>query len=311
MMNDKIKKIIQKLLEPYQNGETLNETQGGGDPFLVAETWSSLILSNINIPPNSLILDYGCGVGRLALGLMSYRPDLRYVGVDIVPKFIEFASTNITPINEKFTFHLIEDDNPLYKKYSDNNQKNINLTKFNEEIYQKRFDFVFALSLFTHLPPSNASQIISKISSLTHDESIFLMSAFVIDGEADRSIKNETSFPFSKRTTKYKSGYLEDIYNGENSAIGFTPLELDIFSKTHGFTLTKQLNGFWRGAPARKRQSLQDVLVYEKQVYLPENFNSEIYISKNHDVKNSGMSANFHYLAFGKDENRLINSQEQ
>ena len=244
-----IENIFQKLLIPSETGETLNETQGGGDPFLVAETWSSIILSNIQIPENSLILDYGCGVGRLALGLLKYRPDLRYVGVDIVPKFIEFAHKNITPLNSNFTFRLVDDDNPLYEKYF--GDTNGNELKLQEDVFQEKFDFVFALSLFTHLPTSSAEKIISRITSAMHDDSMFMMTAFVIDDEAKRSIKNERSFPFSQATTNFNNGCYEDTYNGKNSAIGFEGNELEKLSGMNGLPLVKQLNGFWRGAPAK------------------------------------------------------------
>lgn len=303
-MIKKIEEIIHKLLEPSVSGETLNETQGGGDPALVAETWSSIILNNIYIPEKSIILDYGCGVGRLALGLLKHRPDLRYVGVDIVPKFIEFGQNNITPLNSNFTFHLINDNNPLYEKYQEGNS---NQAKSQDSIFKNKFDFVFALSLFTHLPLADANKIMSKVASVTHDESVFMMSAFVIDNEAKRSIKNENSFPFSRETTKLKQGYYEDTYNGENSAIGFIDSELEKLSCKNGFSLIKQINGFWRGAPARKRNSLQDILFFEKEVYLSKGFNSEAYLSKYPDVRDSGMSANFHYLSFGKDEGRSAN----
>jgi SAM-dependent methyltransferase len=298
-----IEKIFHKLLEPSLSGETLNETQGGGDPALVAETWSSIILSNIHIPEKSIILDYGCGVGRLALGLLKERPDLRYVGVDIVPKFIEFGQNNITPLNSNFTFHLVNDNNPLYKKYQ---KGNFNQAKLQDGIFQNKFDFVFALSLFTHLPLSDANKIMSKVASVMHDESVFMMSAFVIDNKAKKSIKNENSFPFSRASTKLKKGYYEDTYNGENSAIGFLDSDLEKLSSNNGFSLIKQINGFWRGAPARKRKSLQDILFFEKEVYLPKKINSETYFSKYPDVRDSGMSANFHYLAFGKDEGRSV-----
>ena len=77
----------------------------------------------------------------------------------------------------------------------------------------------------------------------------------------------------------------------------------------NGLTLVKQLNGFWRGAPAKKRKSLQDVLIYEKKVDLPEKFDSETYIAKYQDVRCSGMSGSFHYLSFGKDENRSFDAE--
>lgn len=157
-MNDQIQKIfaLTKTLKS-SSGETLNETSGGGDPEVVSKNWKILIENHLEIPKNSKILDYGCGVGRLAMGFLEDRSDLNYLGIDIVPEFIKFARKYITDYNEDFKFALIGDSNALYQKYITSKKENSTFVRFQDLKFFP--DFIFALSLFSHLNTEQAAHV--------------------------------------------------------------------------------------------------------------------------------------------------------
>ena len=304
-MNDRLTKIcdLSKTLKS-SSGESLCETSGGGDPAVVAKNWRDLIERHLEIPKNSKVLDYGCGIGRLAIGLLEDRSDLNYLGIDIVPEFIEFALKYITEYKENFKFALIDDKSSLYQKYIINYKRQINSVQFQDLQYSP--DFIFALSLFSHLNMEEAKKVLKNISSCMHDDSVVFLTTFIVDLEAKKAMKSRETFPFNPKSTHVHESYIEDDYNGPQSAIGFErPILEDLFFN-YGLVITQQINGFWRGLRYANNKSLQDILIIKKRKKIPDNFDEGLYLKRYGDVKNSGMSPKFHWLAFGFDEKREL-----
>lgn len=65
---------------------------GGGDYEMVGFSESLLLNTYAPVPFNGLLVDIGCGPGRLARYLKD-RLDLRYVGTDIVRELLEVAAS--------------------------------------------------------------------------------------------------------------------------------------------------------------------------------------------------------------------------
>jgi SAM-dependent methyltransferase len=65
---------------------------GGGDYERVGFTEQYLLDTFAPVPENGLLVDVGCGPGRLARYLTE-RPRLRYLGTDIVPELLDVART--------------------------------------------------------------------------------------------------------------------------------------------------------------------------------------------------------------------------
>ncbi len=94
------------------------------------------------IAPGSLILDVGCGKGRIARALAEMRPDVRIWGVDVAPSMIKGAmAANAHLINLSFcigdgvSFSIFPDDT---------------------------FDYVYSYIVFQHLPRHIAAQNIAE-----------------------------------------------------------------------------------------------------------------------------------------------------
>ena len=67
----------QRIILTPEGGRTTNERWGSETPYL-----TDLIAGNLKLTANSVVVDYGCGVGRLAKELIS-RHGCRVIGVDI------------------------------------------------------------------------------------------------------------------------------------------------------------------------------------------------------------------------------------
>ena len=74
------------ILTPEDDGFDTDRRWAGETAYL-----ASLIKANLNLAPSSLVLDYGCGVGRLSKALIE-STGCSVVGVDISPNMRTFAT---------------------------------------------------------------------------------------------------------------------------------------------------------------------------------------------------------------------------
>jgi len=282
------------------NGVSINDAVGGGDAALVGRSWVDFLIRQDLIPPEATILDYGCGCGRIALALLEKRPDCKYIGVDIVPEFIEFCHANITSINLNFEFFLIQSDNQYYKKYINKTQTNLTTHK---QLEKQKFDIAIVFSLFTHLDLDDTGKIMKFLRRSVHSSGSVIFSLFLIDQHAKKAISNKKTWPFTNSQFDPDSrGLVYDNYNGPLSAVGYTNNTIEtVLREAELDGMMEFYRGFWRGSKGR---FLQDVIVSKPLDELPGDFCAQSYLNLNSDVKHQGMSPAFHYLVYGKKEGR-------
>src|ERR1700679_3248950 len=63
----------------------------GGD-FVAVGKLEYHLLRSLGLSDGHLLVDVGCGSGRLACQIAPYSK-IRYVGIDVVPRLIEYAKT--------------------------------------------------------------------------------------------------------------------------------------------------------------------------------------------------------------------------
>lgn len=105
--------------------------------WAVYRQWFSLNTSD------SIILDIGCGHGRMALNFL-YDGGPKYIGIDIVPGVIKWAASAFNPW-ENIKFYLQALENKMY------NPGGLHPTNFKLQMADKTVKGILALSLFTHL----------------------------------------------------------------------------------------------------------------------------------------------------------------
>jgi len=99
----------------------------------------------IDIPKAARVLDFGCGPGRVAAWIRQNHPDWRIFGTDIDAEAITWARSHISDVA---TFECNQPLPPL--GYSD-----------------KAFDFVYSISIFTHLPEDMQHAWLRELSRVT------------------------------------------------------------------------------------------------------------------------------------------------
>ena len=124
------------------------------------------------------ILDIGCGPGKFASQLirLPYLFCGEYHGFDIHKKSIDWALTHITRHNKNFTFKFVDLQNSQYNLDGKLKAETISFPYESE-----KFDFVFAISVFTHLTPPVTSNYLEEISRVLKPKGKGLLTFFLLD----------------------------------------------------------------------------------------------------------------------------------
>jgi SAM-dependent methyltransferase len=104
------------------------------------------------------VLDIGCATGKIALPLTNYlSKEGSYVGFDLKRKQIDWAKNNITTKFPNFEFYKVNVINPIYSDVGENAKD------FVFPYEDSTFDFVFLVSIFTHMLPEDVENYLSEI----------------------------------------------------------------------------------------------------------------------------------------------------
>lgn len=88
----------------FQGTELAERYVGGGNPHRIGYLERAILIRH-GLKEGQMIVDVGCGMGRLARYLQDLQVD--YLGIDIVPEILEEART-IIGRNESFRFELVK-----------------------------------------------------------------------------------------------------------------------------------------------------------------------------------------------------------
>ena len=112
--------------------------------FAIAEAWADLV--SHFLPENPLVLDVGCGCGKLARFLY-LNPKLRYIGVDLYLPSIEWCRRAFQALaGNRFRFEHFNGCSAVY-----NPQGTIKPSEYRLPCEDRTIDTAVCASLFTHL----------------------------------------------------------------------------------------------------------------------------------------------------------------
>ena len=106
------------------------------------------------------ILEVGCGIGRNAVPLTTFLVKTgKYEGFDIIPISIGWCQQRITPKYPNFRFRLANVHNEWY-----NPKGKFSASEYRFPYGDETFDFVFLISVFTHMTPEDSAHYLSEVS---------------------------------------------------------------------------------------------------------------------------------------------------
>jgi SAM-dependent methyltransferase len=145
-------------------------------------------LTSRGLRPEHRVLDIGCGIGNVALGLLGY---LRggYDGVDIHPEAVAWCQQAITRHHPTFRFHRADVASRAY-----NPRGHIRASAYRFPFPDRSFDFIFLASVFTHMLPDEVEHYVFEIARLLAPGGTCIASYFLLNDETRQGVAAGHSF---------------------------------------------------------------------------------------------------------------------
>jgi SAM-dependent methyltransferase len=149
--------------QPFSIGipnRAMREASSVGDLdsfFAIGEAWAQTVTRFL--PDHPLVMDIGCGCGKLARFLY-LNPTVRYIGVDLFRPAIEWCQREFATLaGERFQFAHFDGISTIY-----NPGGTINATDYRLPAEDHTVDAVICASLFTHLLEPECQHYLREIA---------------------------------------------------------------------------------------------------------------------------------------------------
>jgi len=210
------------------------------------------------------ILDIGCGTGRFASELISSPNFFRgeYYGFDVHKKAIDWATKKITTHHRKFQFEFVDLWNGHY-----NPKGKLKASAFSFPYEDAKFDFVFAMSVFTHLLPKDTENYLRQINRILKPKGKALLTFLLLNGYP------KTLSEIAQKRKHRKGGPIKwqhnDIYSirypdRPEVTIAYQESELKRMIVKSNLQLEKTFYGAWN--KAEDYLSYQDIIIVHKKL---------------------------------------------
>lgn len=234
---------------------------GPGDPVSHYYRWIWEYLAYLtllcDLRREGVVLDLGCGHGRLARGLLGYLwfPG-RYIGLDVDVRRIEDAKQRIQSRVGNFEFVHADVYNRDY-----NPGGSVPAAEYEFPFGDGTFDAVFAASLFTHLLPQEAERYVAETARVLKPGGRAILSCFLLDHYRGPGTTVSPNYEFTHPLSGGDAAVRDPEY--PDAAIGYTRAFLTAAAARAGLTVKEVLPGWWSNAPGRAVNE-QDLLLLEK-----------------------------------------------
>ncbi len=226
---------------------------GDGDFRKTGEEFRAHFVALGGLKPDHHVLDIGCGVGRMAVPLVSYlTPGGRYRGFDIVPAGIDWCKKSITPRHPGFEFQLAD----VFNKGYNPGGKHL-ASEFRFPFEDASFDFAFATSVFTHLVRADAENYLAQTARVLRPGGTCLLTFFLLNQESRRLMAQGSS------TLTFAHG-LDGLWTSDRdlpeNAIAHDEASCRALFARVGLKIQEPIRyGSWSGRPSAL--SYQDIIV--------------------------------------------------
>lgn len=181
---------VASIVRPYRrhgraprSGVGLPRSRQGGEHFQCDEAFVASAVAEAHRlfdlvpgqPSETSVLDFGCGAGRLAIGLLEAGTvPASYVGVDVQKDHVAWCRRQISRSNGHFSFHLLDAQN---ERYNPSGAAPRSLP-FEDD----QFTAFYAYSVFSHMRSNDVSKYLAEAHRVLRPGGIALITAFVETG---------------------------------------------------------------------------------------------------------------------------------
>lgn len=154
--------------------------------FKNTAAWSFVeLVRRGKISASSRVIDIGSGCGRLALPFSLLINSGSYFGTDVFEDGVKWSAENISSRNPAFKFFLQLVDNNYYFGGEAKPSDSLSLSFATSS----SIDFVFALSVFTHLVELDALRYLQEIARCLKQDGVAYITCFIVDSKFPAFVK--------------------------------------------------------------------------------------------------------------------------
>jgi len=209
-----------------------------------------------DLRPDERVLDFGCGIGRMALPLTQYLEDGSYDGLDVSAPGITWCTESIASRYERFRFHHLDLAHPIY-----NPAGAVATSAVRLPFADGAFDFVFACSVLTHLVGDDIRAYVRELRRVMAPGARCFVTAFMLNRPAREGLlAGRGAVPFNGAATAPEIH--ADAAN-PTAAVAFDEdYLLSMFLAAGLIRRRPPLYGRWSGR-VTPTESFQDINVFE------------------------------------------------
>jgi SAM-dependent methyltransferase len=144
--------------------------------FRWAEEWSMILRIYGKLTKNSVVLEIGCGLGRIAFPLRYVMLNGYYEGFEICRNKVDFLKENFQSAYPNFNFTWANIKNTHY-----NPDGSIEAGDYCFPYADNQFDVVYAASVFTHMVPDNTANYFKESARVLKQNGRCVFSFLIFD----------------------------------------------------------------------------------------------------------------------------------
>lgn len=153
---------------------------GPGEFMSVGQELVELLRREAGLRRRDIVLDIGCGLGRVAIPLQRILTKGTYEGFDVVPEIIEWDQANISRHSPRFRFQLIDAASSSY------NPQGADPSSATFPYPDRTFTLTMATSLFSHLMASATNRYLEESARVLKPGGRAIFTFFLLDDFARR-----------------------------------------------------------------------------------------------------------------------------
>jgi ubiquinone/menaquinone biosynthesis C-methylase UbiE len=149
-----------------------------------AEREARKLVDRLGMTGQSRVLDIGCGVGRLPIGILQTAAPLQsYTGIDVKLKSIRWCKRNLERLDPRFRFLHIDVKNDRY-----NPSGGALAEDFHLPIGPNSVDIIYLYSVFSHMTTRDIEIYLREFSRVLSDRGRVYLTTFLEQDVPDISV---------------------------------------------------------------------------------------------------------------------------
>lgn len=184
--------------------------------FQFAVKEAEWLIEKFNLNRESTVLDVGCGVAKLAIGILHTLGTVkRYIGVDVRPLVIDWAKHYIEHEHPHFNFIHLDVHNSRY-----NRETELGLDEMLplSTVADGEVDVVYMCSVFSHMLAYDVRAYLAECKRVLKPTGVIFTTVFVEDDIEGNVLINPSNryggeWGGSLHCVLYRQGFFEDLLN--------------------------------------------------------------------------------------------------